>query len=267
MLTQKQWKIQQLAEHMHNTATSAGIVAANLAALRKPMVSEHGVIADETRIVSLKILEALEKNVYADLSNSEFETIILELSRQTAFAALNAALLAGKVMEHKALAVVADELRYTAMELGTVCGNTHKYKDIPFVSPRSTVVSDTFDLFHATSGQYTWYENARFVQEILNYCPEHIQDNRLVINNTWRDLDAPVIRFGDVPKDAGIVIISDAFNPQKLYAVVAEFKILSLARSYVGVCKPCSAEIPVRECWSASDGSDMIFPDWDALSK
>jgi len=266
MLTQKQWKIQQLAVHMQNTATSAGIVAANLTASRQPMGREHGIIADEARNLSLKIVEALEQNIYASLSDSDFDAMILELSRQTAFAALNAALLSGKVLEHKALAVIADELRYVAIELGELYGTSQLYKDIPMVSPKSKVVSATFDLFHATSGKYTWFENAHFVQEVLNYCPEYIQGNRLVINNAWRDLNAALIQLGDVPENAGIVIISDAYNPKKQYAVVAEFKMLSLSRSYVGINKTCSADIPVRECWSSSDGSDIVFFDWERMS-
>lgn len=266
MLSQKQWKTQQLAERMHNTATSAAIIAADLTAGRKPMVREHGVIADETRAVSVKMMKALEQNIFACLADGKFEALMIGLSRQTALLALNAALVSGKIREQKALAVVADELRNLALELGELYGQSQAYRDIPVVSPRSKVLSNTFDLFHATSGQVTWYENAQFVQEVLNYCPEYIQNGRLVIDNAWRELNAPLIQFGDAPEDAGIVIISDAYEPRKQYAVVAGFEMLCLSRSHVGVSKPCSMDIPVRDCWAASDGSELIFPDWNKIS-
>ena len=79
-------------------------------------------------------------------------------------------------------------------------------------------------------------------------------------------MDMPFIKLGDVPDEPGIVIISDVYDPKKHYAVLAEFNLHSLCNSHVGVSKPCSAEIPVRECWLASDGSDIIFPDWEKLS-
>lgn len=266
MLTQKQWKIQLIAEHISNIATAAATATGNLYLQRHPMVKEHAVIADEAKKLSEQIITALEQNIYANLPESEFDVIMLDLSRRTGFLALNAALLSSKMREQISLACVADELRDDSVKLDEVFGRYPKYADIPAVMPRSSVLAETLCLFTSISGNYTWYENAHFVQEILNYCPEYIENNRLIINNSWRDLDAPVIQLGDIPKNAGLVIISDAYDPQKHYAVVVEFGVHSLIRSHAGVNKPCALDIPVRECWSASDGSDIIFLDWSKLS-
>jgi hypothetical protein len=252
---------------MLSTSTAAAAEAAHLMVLRQPMVKEHAVIAEETRTISVRIMDALEKNLFCGLPDGEFETIIVEMSRMTAFLALNAALLASKVREHKALAVFADELRNFSLYLGEVYGYEQKHFDIPAVSPRSGVIADALNVFSAFSGKYQWAENARFVSEILSYAPEHIHERRLIIKNETRDMDIPFIQLGDIPENPGVVIISDCFDPKKNYAVLAEFNVNSLFFCYAGVNKPCALDIPVRECWSASDGGELIFPDWEKLSR
>lgn len=266
MLTQKQWKIQHLAEQLLNTATSADAEAASRDAQRQGAAKDHLIVAEEIRNVAAHIMEALEHNIFGGLADNEFDVMINDLAKRTSFLALNAALVACKVREHKAMAVFADRLRSTALEILSLYGKEKDYVDIPAVYPRSRVVTDVFYLLCATSGNVRWYENAHLVQEFLDYCPEYFQGNRLVINNNWRNMNLPIIRLGDVPEDPSLVIVSDAHNPQKLYAVVASVNLHSLANSYVGVSKPCDAGIPIRECWSASDGSDIIFPDWEKLS-
>jgi hypothetical protein len=100
----------------------------------------------------------------------------------------------------------------------------------------------------------------------MTYCPEYIKENRLIIKNEARDMDMPFIQLGKATEESGVVIISNNLNPKKQYAVLAEFNLNSLINAHVGVSKSCNAGIPVRECWSASDGSDLIFPDWEKLS-
>ena len=265
MLTQKQWKIQLLTEHMHNTATTAATIAANLSVLRQPMVREHAIIAEETRSISIRIIKALEKNIYEKLPDDEFGILILELARRLEYLTMNAALVACKVLEHKSLAVVADNLRYYSIELGELFGKKHEFSDIPAVSPRSTVIPDVFFIFSAVSGKYRWYENAQLVQEVLDYCPEYIKNGRLVMENQRHSLNAPLIQWGDINKNSGIAVIADAHDPKKFYAVISEFGLHSLFNGHVGINKAPASDIPVRECWSASDGSDIMFLDWGKM--
>lgn len=81
MLTQTQWKIQLIAEHMCNTATAVATAAGHLSVQQLPMTKEHAVIADEIRHLSARILEVLEQNIYAGLPGIEFESLLQELSR------------------------------------------------------------------------------------------------------------------------------------------------------------------------------------------
>ena len=100
------------------------------------------------------------------------------------------------------------------------------------------------------------------MQEVFLYAPDLLQGDRFVLKNSWRDMDMPFIKLGEAAPDSGIVIISDSSDPQKHYAVLASFCIHALSNSRVGVSKPYQKDLPVRECWSASDGSDLIFMDW-----
>ena len=266
MLTQKQWKTQHLAEHMLGLATAAATEAAHLSSMRHIMVKDHAVVAEEIKRISMRVIETLEQNIYGGLSDESFAEMVINYSEEASFLALNAALVACCARENKAMAVFAEELRSFSLELGELFGKKYKYTDIPEVLPKSSVVPDTFYMVRATSGNHVWVENAQFVWEFLMYCPEYIKDGRLVIKNEFRDIDIPFIKLGDVPENPGIIIISNVFDRNKKYAVLAEFNLHSLANSHIGVSKECKASIPLRECWSASDGSDLIFPDWEKLS-
>ena len=265
MITQKQWRIQHLAGHMGNVAVSAAAEAARRKAERQSMVKEHAVVADEIRNISSKMIMLVEQNVFNKLDDNSFDIALQGLIVQSTFLALNAALVACKVLEHKPMAVFAEEVRNLTIELCELYGQTQQYIDIPVPENKNRVVDDTFFLIRAVSGSYIWCENARFVNEILLYTPELISNNRLMIKNGWRDIDAPFIKLGDVINNAGLVIITDDRDPNKQYAVLAEITVNLLANSYVGVSKSSASDIPVRECWIASDGSEMIFPDWEQL--
>ena len=267
MLTQKQWKIQHLAERMGNIAISAGAEAARRAAERQSMVREHGIVADELRMLAGRMMEMVEQNIFGKLDNGSFDTAMRDLLNRSTFLALNAALVACKALEHKPMSLFAEEVRSISLELGALYGQAQQYRDIPAVSKKSRVVNDIFFLFRAISGRYTWCENARFVNEILFYSPGLIQNNRLIVKNEWRDMDMPFIKLGDVTENAGVVIISNDRDSGRRYAVLAEVTVNVLANSHVGVCQPSASDIPVRECWLASDGSEMIFPDWEKIAQ
>ncbi|MDR2571685.1 MAG: hypothetical protein LBD23_15520 [Oscillospiraceae bacterium] len=265
MLTQKQWKTQHLTEHIRNVAISATTEAAHLSAMHRTMVREHAIIAEEIRSISTRILDSLEKNIYCGLSDDDFTKIAINYSNCASYLALNAALLACKVREHKAMAVFAEELRTFSLELGELYGKSQRFIDAPAVLPRSKVIPDIFYIFTAISGKYVWRENAQYVHEVLSYWPDFIKNDRYIENNEVRDRNIPLIKLGELTEESGIVIISDTHDPKKQYAVLAEFTLHSLVNSHVGINKECKTDIPVRECWSASDGNDLIFPDWEKL--
>ena len=268
MITQKQWKIQQLAERMQGIATSIASESAHMYSMRQSMAKEHSVIAEEMGGISVRIFKTLEQNMFGGLRDNDFDNIISEMLKRIEFLTLNAALLACKVKEHKAMAVFAEELLNVSLELQELYKREPAYLDIPEVSPRSPVVTDWFYMFTAISGKYVWRENAQLIAEVMNYVPEYVQGNRYVIKDGNRDMDIPLVKLGEISSSAGIVIVMDWLNPSKLYAVLAELKVPhSLSNSRVGISKPCTADIPVRDCWLASDGSELIFPDWEKLSQ
>ena len=266
MITQKQWKIQHLAEHARNLSASIAAEAAHRTVQRQPMAADHAVIAEVTKQLSLKMLGAVEKNIFGSLPDEEFVKVIADCSKTSVYLALNAGLLSCKLREHMPLAVFAEELRDCALELLEATGNRQSYADIPAALPRSRIIADMFYICSAVSGKYTWFENAQLVQEILYDGHDYVQGNRLIIKNPWRDIDMPFIKLDNTSNDAVVIIISDALDPKKGYAVSANVNLGSLANSHVGVNKPCKIDIPVRECWAASDGSDIIFPDWEKIA-
>jgi len=266
MLTKKQWKIQSIAEYLNVMAANAALEAAHRNVLRQPMVREHGVIADEIQTLASKTLKAVENNIFGSLDDRGFDKMMLDVITTSTLLALNAALLASKEREHKPLAIFADMVRNFSIELSELYGNAPRYSDIPKVSPRSAVIADNLCLFSASSGKFNWVENTQFVQEVFSYAPDFLQGNRFVLKNSWRNMDMPFIKISEASKDSGIVIISDPFDSKKNYAVLADFCIHALTQSYVGVNKPCKIDLPVRECWSASDGRELIFIDWEKLT-
>ena len=260
-------KLMYLAERMVNLSLMEASESARQAVQRQLMVYEQQLAAEETKQFAFRMIEVVEGSMSGSLPDTEFDKVMKELTKRLSFLALNTALISCKVRELHPLAVFAEEKLNIWGELNEALGNTVEYRDIPAVMPRSRIIRDVFYMFSAVSGEYLWSENAQLVMEVMNYRPEFIQDNRLVIKNGQRDMDIPYIRLGDVPESPGVVIISDALDPKKLYAVLAEFGLHSLTNSYVGVNKPCSADIPVRECWSSSGGGEIIFPDWEGLNE
>ncbi|MCL2222715.1 MAG: hypothetical protein FWC20_08740 [Oscillospiraceae bacterium] len=267
MITQKQWKIQQLALHMQSAATAIASESAHMSSMRQVMAKEHAIIAEEMSAISMRILKTLEQSIFGGLQDDEFDNMMLQMLRRIEFLTLNAALLACKVKEHKAMAVFAEELLNTSLELQEMYEQKTEYLDIPEVSPRSTVVTDWFYMFTAISGKYIWRENAQFIAEVMDYMPECVQGNRYIVKDGNRNMDIPLIKLGEATSSTGVVIVTDWQSPSKLYAVLAELKIPhSLSNSRVGISKASTADIPVRDCWTASDGSDLIFIDWEKLS-
>ena len=266
MLTQKQWKIQHLAQHMSNVAVSAAAEAGRRAAERQSMVKEHGIVAEEMRKLTDKMIELVEQNIFGKLSDEEFDKMMKDIIMMSTYLALNAALVACKVLEHKPMAVFAEEIRNLSLELAELYNQEQQYLDIPSVSPRSRVVKGAFFMLRTVSGDITWCENAQFVNEIMLYVPDFIKNNRLVVNNEWRNMDIPVIKMGEVSQNAGLIIITNDVDPTKQYAVLAEITVNILSNSYVGVSTKSKSNIPVRECWTTSDGSELIFPDWEILA-
>ena len=266
MLTQKQWKLQHLAQHMSNVAVSAAAEAGRRAAERQSMVKEHGIVAEEMRKLTDKMIELVEQNIYGKLSDDDFDKMMKDIITMSTFLALNAALVACKVLEHKPMAVFAEEIRNLTVELGELYGQEQQYLDMPSVSPRSRVVRGAFFLLRTISGGIVWCENAQFVNEIMLYVPDFIENNHLVINNEWRNMNIPVIKMGDVSQNAGLIIITSDVDSNKQYAVLAEITINILSNSHVGISTQSKSNIPVRECWTTSDGSEMIFPDWEKLA-
>ena len=266
MLTQKQWKIQQIAERMNNVSLMAASEAARRIAGHMTMGKEHAIVAEEMRTLSNKMIKLVEQNIFNKEDDVTFEKAMKDIITMFTFLALNTALVACKVLEHKPLAVLADETRNLSFELCELLDQEQKYIDIPVVSPKSRVVKDTVFLLRAISGKYIWCENTQFINEIMFYNTDYIIDNRLKINNKWRDTDIPIIKLGEVPQNPGLVIISNDSDPKKQYAVLAEITINILSNSHVGVSQSSKSDIPYRECWAASDGSEMIFPDWEKLT-
>jgi hypothetical protein len=217
----------------------------------------------------MRLLETIEAGIYRNLSDDDFDSIAKGLAKRTSFLAINCALVSCKIPELKPVAVFAEELLNIWREISDVLGDKMEFKDIPVPSPRSSVMPDIFYLFQATSGNITWCENCHLVMEVLGDDSdgmEYVQGNRYIIQNHWRDLDVPFIKLGEVSENPGIIIIADANDRKKQYAVYASVSVHGLVNSYVGVNKSYSGRIPVRECWSASDGSELIFPDWNKLS-
>ena len=267
MLTQKQWKIQCLAERMNNLSNNIAAEAARQTVQRQHMANEQTIIAEETRIIALRLLDAVEAGIFNNLCEEDFIIIVQKAAAMTSFLALNTAFVSCKIPELKPVAVFAEELLNIWCDLSEALGDIIEFKDIPVPSPRSKIIPGVFYLFRATSGGVTWCENAQLVMEVLgDDGMEYVQGDRYIIKNHWRDLDVPFIKFGEVPENPGIVIIADAIDRKKHYAVYASVSIHGLVNSYVGVNKKYNGEIPVRECWSSSDGSDLIFPDWEKLS-
>jgi hypothetical protein len=262
----KHHKILYLAERMVNLSLMEASESARQAVQRQLMVHEQALAAEETRQIAFRIIEVAEGNTTGSLSDDEFGTIMQDIVKSLSFLALNTAFICCKVRELHPMAVFAEEKLNIWREMSEILGNTVEYRDVPAAMPRSRIIRDVFYMFSARSGKYLWSENAHLVIEVLNYCPEYIKGNRLVIKEGRRDLDIPFINLGNVTQNAGVVIISDALDPKRLYAVLAEADVHGLVNSCVGVNKPCNADIPVRECWAASDGSEILFPDWEELS-
>jgi len=266
MLNQKLWKIKSMAERMSNLAYSIAAEAARQKVKRQQMTREQATIAEETRTLSMRLLDAAESGIFGNLPESGFDAIAEDITKKVSFLALNTAFVSCKLPEFMPVAVFAEELLNIWRELSEALGDVVEFTDIPTPSPRSRVIPGVFYLLRATSGDTVWCENAQLVTEVLDYCPEFIQDNRLVIKNAWRDLDIPFIKLGEVAENRGIVIIADAIDKKKYYAVYASVSVHCLANSYVGVNKPYTGDMPVRECWAASDSSELIFPDWEKIS-
>jgi|GEM_PF-1993308 len=271
MLTQRQWKVQQLAEHARNTAINIAAEAAQQIVDRRPMGSEIASIAEETRRLAERVIEAVEKNIFGKMPGDEFDTYVKGCGTAFAVLALNMGLVSCRLREHLPLAVQAEELRNCAMGLVEIYEGKQEYADFPAPMPRSRVVTDTIFLMSAFSGEYRWFENAQFVRDIFynsEFNKTCIKGNRLV--NPKDGTDVPLIRFKGASEEGAVVFIADDTDPSKEYAVLADvtpdsvgrFTMGSLANSRAGVSKPCDADFPVRECWAASDGSDIIFPDW-----
>ena len=266
MLTQKQWKIQSLAERMNNLSYNVAAEAARQTVRRQLMAHEQSIIAEEVRIIASRLLSAIEASIYKNLPDEDFDKIANEAATMTSFLALNTAFVSCKIPDLIPIAVFAEELLNIWRELSEALDNIENYNDIPMPSPRSRTIPGVFYLFRATSGNVTWCENAHLVMEVLGNGMEFVQDDRFVIKNHWRDLDVPFINLGEVPENPCIVIVADAIDRKKQYAIYASVSVHGLINSFVGVNKDYNGDIPVRECWSASDGSDFIFPDWEKLS-
>ena len=267
MLTQKQWKIQYLSERMSNIAISMAAEAARRKAEHRTMVKEHAIVAEELRKLTDKMIELVEQNIFNKLENDVFDTAMKDVITMSTLLALNAALVACKVQENKQMAVFAEEIAYLSMDLSTLYGQKQKFHDIAKVSPKSRVAGDVFFVLLKTiSGKYVWCENTQYVNEIMLYIPEYIINNRLIIKNEFRNMDMPFIKLGDETENSGLIIISNDLDSSKQYAVLAEININILSNSHIGVSKTSGSDIPVRECWAASDGSEMIFPDWEKIA-
>ena len=265
MLTNKQWKIQSLSERMNNLAVSIAAESARQAVQRQRTAKEQAIIAEETRSLAARLFEAVENSAFKNLNESDFDTIVRKVTERASFLALNTAFVSCRLPELYPVTVFAEELLNLWRELSEALGDTVVFTDIPMPSPRSRVIPDVFYMLRATSGEVTWCENAQLVIEVLEYCPDYIHGGKLIINNEWRNMDMPFITLGDVPCNPGIIIISDAQDRNIQYAVHTSVSVHGLANSYVGINKSYSGSFPVRECWSASDGSDLIFPDWERL--
>lgn len=266
MLNQKQWKIQQLAERMNNVAYSIAAESARQTVKRQKLAKEQSIVADEARNIAVHLLTATEQNIFNNLPDDEFDKIVKEMMTRTMVIALNTAFISCKIPDLKPVAVFAEELLNLSNEMREVMCCTPMYMDIPAPFPRSRIIPGVFYLFRATTGDVIWCENAELVTEILQPFPDGIKNNRFVEKSKWRDLDIPYINFGDASDNPYVIIVKDANDNKKHYAVQVSIDALSLANSYVGVNKPYDGVIPVRECWAASDGGELIFPDWEKLT-
>jgi len=266
MITQKQWAIQHLAAHLKNISAGIAVEAAHSMVLRQPAANDFTAIAEETRMLANKMLKIAEKSIFGNLSDEDFNKFINDCAMNFYYLSTNAGLLSCKMREHQPIAVFADELRACASDLSTIAGAEQPYADVLTVLPRNKVMTGRIYLFKGVSGGYTWFENAQHVHEIFFNLSEYVQNKRLIIKNEWRDMDMPFIDLGKHDGDVVTVIVSDAFDSKKKYAVQACVPFNALSHSHAGVSKPCDAGIPIRDCWATSDGSDIIFPDWEKIA-
>lgn len=275
MITKKQWKCQQLAEHLYTI--SLGIskdTARQQATYNLTFTNEHGVIAEETRKLYKFVSMTLEQNIYGGLSDEDFNKMIKDAACMSSFLALNTAIVCSKLGLLKPLAVYADEIRVISLELAELCGHQMPadYLDIPTVDPVSKAVNERVYLFSGISGKYVWTESTQYIVEILLYCPEFIKDNHLQIVNGHKNMKKPlpVIDLDKTKEHTSenscIVIINDHDDYGKSYAVIADYPNLNaIFNAFVGVSVDSPLDIPVRECWSGAGGSYINFIDWKKL--
>lgn len=275
-MTKKQWQCQRLMQHLLSTSTMIAAEAARKDADQTQMGTELAVIAEETRNISIKLSQALERHIFGEMDDGNFDEVVLDATLQSKLLAINTAIMASKVDMLKPAAVFAEEIRNTSLELREICEPESRRSpkfgrmiDIPSPDPRSKAATGWQYLFTAVSGRYVWSENTNFVMEVLLYCAEFIKNGRLQILNLWRELDIPVLWPDPESKEASVLVILCAHDdPRRKYAVAAElpddFGVISNCR--VGVATKSALPIPVRECWRGLDGNDIYFPDWAAIS-
>jgi len=267
MITQKQWKIQHLAENAKNLSTSIAAESAQQMARHMPQSRDFVPIAEETRRLAIRLAEAVEKNIFGGLPDSDFDEYIRGCGKAFMVYALNAGIISSRLREYMRLSVYADELRNFALELRELIRPERAFNDIPAVWPPHPVLADTITLFCATSGGHRWYENAGLVKEIADSSlAKHVQDGRLIAK-TWREMDMPFITLGTAGEDSVIVFVNDSANPDIEYAILADVTVNSLANLRPGITKPAKSSIPARDCWATTDGNDILFPNWAAITE
>jgi hypothetical protein len=261
-----------IAQQMNSLALDATLEAARSGKEHKIMVREQAVIAEEIRTIALRIMAAVEQNTFGKLPEDEFEIMMSGLVKRALFLSTNSALISFKADKIIQLSIITEELRALSCRLAELYKSGNKSPQLPrdysVAYPVSRVISGTVVFFTAVTGEYTWRENADNVVEIFYYDPCFITGNRFKFKNEWRDMDYPIIDLRKQNKNddiGGIVIISDACDPKKLYAVYTDEH--GFVEGQVGVNKPCGLDIPVRECWAASGGGDIIFPDWERIAE
>ena len=264
MFTQKQWSTMIIGRQLEQIAISLIIEVVRQRGERKLMVREQAVIAEEIRNIAEHIIKAAEQNIFGDLSDNALDTMMTDIAqRGFSFLATNAVLLASKNSIPE-LGIFAEELQNYSVKLCSLYGCAPEYEDILTAYPVSRVIPNDMPCLSATSGKYKWYENTRYVTEILAYHPEFIQGSRLILKNEWRDMDMPFIQLGEATRSSGIAIIADSRDPKKFYAVLIDSQ--SIIITPVGINKPCELDIPVRECWATAGDGEIIFPDWEKIA-
>lgn len=262
-MNKKIWKLQIIGERLW---ILANLTAQHAAALKMEEGRGLAVVADETRNLSCKINNLVERSLFED---GEIDSgNIRKLASQLYLLALNTAINSARIGPcGKPAAVCADDIRNLAYEVAVLFQENTDIKRFTGIAPmpktRISSVDSVIELLLLDIA------GVRVVEPLINIKEVCMGNDHTETHLKLRGMEIPLIdgcKLLDRPKTESAFVILQTpwaeFN--KTYAVTAD--VLCIICCPIGKAVDAPANMPlakyVRECWESENDEPFYFMDW-----